>query len=259
MHEFLDHPGPIPFAHRGGSLDGRENSMAAFERAVGLGYRYLETDVRATRDGVLLAFHDKTLDRVTDQRGEIAELPYSQVAKARIAGTEPIPRLEEILHAWPRARLNVDVKAENAIGPLAEVLHGARAWDRVCLTSFSTRRLRRARARVRLVSGRQVCTALSPRGVALLRARSLSGPLAGMIPLRELGVPCAQVPHRLGNAPFVTGAFLAAAHALGLAVHVWTVNDRASMGALLDLGVDGIFTDDLPALREVLAERNLWA
>src|SRR5256885_10503400 len=142
VHEFLDHPGPIPFAHRGGSLDGRENSMAAFERAVGLGYRYLETDVRATRDGTLLAFHDKTLDRVTDHVGAIAQLPYSQVAKARIAGTEPIPLLEVILGTWPEARVNIDVKAENSIGPLSDVLHRTRAWDRVCVTSFSTRRLR---------------------------------------------------------------------------------------------------------------------
>lgn len=258
MHEFLDHPGPIPFAHRGRSLDGRENSMAAFERAIGLGYRYLETDVRATRDGTLLAFHDKTLDRVTDHAGAIARLPYSQVAKARIAGTEPIPRLEEILGAWPRARVNIDVKAENAIGPLTEVLHRTRAWDRVCVTSFSTRRLRHVRARMRLLAGREVCTALSPHGVALLRARSLSGPLGGLIRLRELGVPCAQVPYRLARAPFVTRAFVTTAHALGLAVHVWTVNDPAVMGDLLDLGVDGIITDDLEALRAAMAARNLW-
>jgi glycerophosphoryl diester phosphodiesterase len=258
VHEFLDHPGPIPFAHRGGSLDGRENSMAAFERAIGLGYRYLETDVRATGDGTLIAFHDKTLDRVTDHTGAIAQLPYSKVAKARIAGTEPIPLLEEMLDAWPDARVNIDVKAENAIGPLTEVLHRARAWDRVCVTSFSTRRLRHVRARMRLLSGREVCTALSPHGVALLWARSLAGPLAGLIRLRELGVPCAQVPHRLARAPFVTRAFVATAHALGLHVHVWTVNDPRAMGQLLDLGVDGIITDDLQALRDSMTERNLW-
>jgi glycerophosphoryl diester phosphodiesterase len=258
VHEFLDHPGPIPFAHRGGSLDGLENSMAAFERAVGLGFRYLETDVRATRDGTLLAFHDKTLDRVTDHTGAIAQLPYSQVAKARIGGTEPIPRLEEILAAWPDARVNIDVKAENAIGPLTGVLHRARAWDRVCVTSFSTRRLRNVRARMRLLSGREVCTSLSPHGVALLWARSLAGPLGALIRLRELGVPCAQVPYRLARAPFATRAFVTTAHALGLHVHVWTVNDPAAMGDLLDLGVDGIISDDLEALRASMAERDLW-
>jgi glycerophosphoryl diester phosphodiesterase len=259
VYAYLDHPGPIPFAHRGGSPDGRENSMAAFERAVGLGYRYLETDVRATADGVLVAFHDATLDRVTDRTGPIAHLPFTEVAKARIAGRESIPRLEEILTAWPQARLNIDVKAEDAIGPLTEVLHRARAWDRVCVTSFSARRLRHARARMRLLAGRDVCTALSPLGVATLRARSTAGRLAPLVRLAELGVPCAQVPPRVGRTPLVTEAFLATAHAVGLQVHVWTVNDRAEMERLLDLGVDGIITDDIEALRDVMTARALWA
>ncbi|MEV0405165.1 glycerophosphodiester phosphodiesterase [Actinoallomurus sp. NPDC050550] len=259
MYEYLDHPGPIPFAHRGGSPDGRENSMAAFERAIGLGYRYLETDVRATADGVLVAFHDATLDRVTDRTGPIARRGFSEVAKARIAGREPIPRLEEILTAWPAARLNIDVKAEDAIGPLTEVLHRARAWDRVCVTSFSYRRLRHTRARMRLLSGRDVCTALSPLGVATLRARSVSGPLGRLVRLAELGVPCAQVPQRVGRTPLVTEAFLATAHSLGLQVHVWTVNDPAEMERLLDLGVDGIITDEIKALRDVMTARAQWA
>ncbi|WP_433170154.1 glycerophosphodiester phosphodiesterase [Actinoallomurus sp. CA-150999] len=259
MYEYLDHPGPIPFAHRGGSPDGRENSMAAFEGAIGLGYRYLETDVRATADGVLVAFHDASLDRVTDRTGPISRLGFSEVAKARIAGREPIPRLEEILAAWPAARLNIDVKAEDAIGPLTEVLHRARAWDRVCVTSFSYRRLRHVRARMRLLSGRDVCTALSPLGVATLRARSVSGPLGRLVRLAELGVPCAQVPQRVGRTPLVTEAFLATAHSLGLQVHVWTVNDPAAMERLLDLGVDGIITDEIKALRDVMTARAQWA
>jgi glycerophosphoryl diester phosphodiesterase len=257
--EFLDHPGPIPFAHRGGADDGLENSMPAFERAVELGYRYLETDVRATADGTLLAFHDQRLDRVTDRDGEIARLPYAEVAKARIGGREPIPLLEDVLGAWPRARVNVDVKAENAIAPLTEALRRTASWHRVCVTSFSTRRLRQVRARMRVLAGRDVCTALGPRGVAALRAYSLSRPLA--VPLRAAaaGAPCAQVPYRLGRAPFVTASFLAAAHSLGLKVHAWTVNDPAEMERLLDLGIDGIITDEIRTLRDIMNARGLWA
>ena len=85
---FLDAPVPVAFSHRGFAPDGGENSMAAFERAVALGYRYLETDVRVTSDGVALAFHDSTLDRVTDQRGRVADLPWAQVRHARIDGRE---------------------------------------------------------------------------------------------------------------------------------------------------------------------------
>jgi glycerophosphoryl diester phosphodiesterase len=114
-----------------------ENSARAFEHAVRLGYTYLETDVRATSDGVLLAFHDETLQWVTGQPGPIAQLPYRDVAPARIGGTEPIPLLADLLGAWPGARFNIDIKDAGAIAPLAEVLRSTAAWDRVCIASFS--------------------------------------------------------------------------------------------------------------------------
>lgn len=258
-YEYLDHPGPIPFAHRGGSLDGLENSLPAFERAVGLGYRYLETDARATADGVLLAFHDASLDRVTDRTGDIARLPHSEVARARIGGREPIPLLEDVLGSWPNARVNIDVKAQTSIVPLTETLRRTNAWHRVCVTSFSSRRLRHIRARMRLATDHAVCTALGPRGVAALRTRPIAGPLSLTLRAAATAAPCAQVPRRIGRAPFVTAPFVASAHALGVQVHVWTVNGRDEMNHLLDLGVDGIFTDDIETLRDVLMARGLWS
>ncbi|MFB4320326.1 glycerophosphodiester phosphodiesterase [Actinomadura sp. 21ATH] len=256
-YAFLDHPGPIAFAHRGGR--GRpENSMAAFQRALDLGYRYLETDAHATADGTVIAFHDRTLDRVTDRTGTIARLPYSEVALARIDGTEPIPLLEDVLGSFPDARVNIDIKDAPVIGPLARVLHRTRAWDRVCITSFSTRRLAQMRARLPLFTDQDVCTALGPRGVMALRAKSYGGPTAKLVRLAATGVACAQVPYGLGRLPFVTESFIAQAHTLGLRVHAWTVNDAAEMERLLDLGVDGIMTDELVTLRHVMATRGLW-
>ncbi|MFD0902398.1 glycerophosphodiester phosphodiesterase [Actinomadura sediminis] len=257
-YEFLDHPGPIPFAHRGGAGGRPENSMAAFQRAVDLGYRYLETDAHATADGVVVAFHDRTLDRVTDRTGTVARLPFAEIARARIAGTEPIPRLEDVLGAWPDARVNIDLKDAGVIGPLAEVLRRTNAWHRVCLTSFSTRRLAQMRARLPLYTDKDVCTALGPRGVMALRAKSYGGPTAKLVRLAATGVACAQVPYGLGPLPFVTEGFVATAHRLGLQVHAWTVNDGAAMERLLDIGVDGIMTDELVTLRRVLAARGLW-
>jgi glycerophosphoryl diester phosphodiesterase len=250
-HAFLEHSGPIAIAHRGGAAHHPENSWPAFEHAAGLGYRYLETDARATADGVLLAFHDRTLNRVTDRGGRISRMTHRDVAAARIGGTEPIPLLEDLLTAWPDIRFNIDVKEEHAVGPLAAMLHRIAGWDRVCVCSFSARRLRAVRRAV----GRPVCTALSPPGVA---AVWMAVNLAGYGPalaqrLARTGVRCAQVPV-LG----ATRGFIHRAHALGLAVHVWTVNDRTQMTCLLDLGADGIMTDETVLLRDVLAERGQW-
>ena len=162
---FLDHPGPMAFAHRGGAAHAPENTWRAFEHALGLGYRYLETDLQATADGVLVTFHDRTLARVTDRGGRIARLPYQAVAQARIGGTEAIPRLDDLLAAWPDVRFNIDLKDAPVIEPLAGVLRRTRAWDRVCVTSFSASRLRTARR----VLDRPVCMAASPFGISVVR------------------------------------------------------------------------------------------
>ena len=134
---FLDTPARIAFAHRGGAAHAPENSWTAFEHAVKLGYAYLETDARATSDGRLMAFHDRTLDRVTDAEGPIGSKTYREVTALRVAGSEPIPLIEDLLGAWPEARFNIDLKDEPGIALLPGVLRRTGAWDRVCVTSFS--------------------------------------------------------------------------------------------------------------------------
>ena len=245
---FLDWPAPIAFAHRGGASEVPENTMPAFEHAVRLGYRYVETDVHVTADGVLLAFHDDVLDRVTDRRGVIGELPWSEVAAARVDGTEPIPLFEDLLGAFPDLRVNVDPKHDAAVEPLAEVLHRCGAVDRVCVGAFSDERLERVRA---LVPG--VCTSLGPAGTLQLGLAA-----AGQDDVGELVSPCAQVPPLYGDTPIVTEEFVAEAHRRGMQVHVWTIDDEAEMRRLLDLGVDGVMTDRPAALRAVLEERGEW-
>ena len=245
---FLDWPAPIPFAHRGGASEAPENTMPAFEHAVRLGYRYVETDVHVTADGVLLAFHDDVLDRVTDRTGVIAELPYAEVAAARVDGVEPIPRFEDLLGSFPDLRVNVDPKTDAAVEPLAEVLRRTGAADRVCVGAFSDERLERIRA---LVPG--VCTSLGPKGTLQLGLAA-----AGDASIGELPAPCAQVPVAWGDTPIVTEAFVSEAHRRGMQVHVWTIDDEDEMRRLLDLGVDGIMTDRPAVLRAVLEERGEW-
>ena len=244
---YLDHPGPLAFAHRGGALDCPENTMLSFQSAVDLGYRYLETDVRTTSDGVLLTFHDEVLDRVTDRTGTLCELPWSEVSRARLDG-QPIPRLEEVLAAWPDVRVNIDAKEDAAVAPLAEVIERAGAQDRVCVASFSDSRLRLFRR----LTGGQVCTAMGPRTIARLLGAGYRAPTW------PFAAGCVQVPLRHGRVRIVEPRFVAAAHRRGLHVHVWTIDDPAEMDRLLDMGVDGIMTDRPAALREVLERRGQW-
>ncbi|MEU5901026.1 MULTISPECIES: glycerophosphodiester phosphodiesterase [Streptomyces] len=248
-HPYLDHPGPLALAHRGGAADGLENTAAAFRRAVDLGYRYIETDVHATADGRLVAFHDTTLDRVTDAAGRIVDLPWSEVRHARVAGTEPVPLFEECLEAFPDVRWNVDVKAEPALLPLLDLIRRTNTWDRICVGSFSEARV----ARAQRVGGPRLATSLGTRGVAALRMLSYGVPAA----LRRSAV-CAQVPETHGRIRVVDHRFVRAAHARGMQVHVWTVNDADRMSALLDLGVDGIVSDHIETLRGVLKDRGTW-
>ncbi len=252
---FLDHPGPLAFAHRGGAAEGRENTMAAFARAVDLGYTYLETDAHATADGVLLAFHDHSLDRVTDHTGRIAELPYREVRGARIGGVDEIPLLENLLGMWPDVRFNIDVKESPSILPLARAIRRTAAHDRVCLTSFSDLRLAQARKAV----GGGVCSALGPRGVAALRTASMGSGYGRLLTgLARAAVPCAQIPMGFRGLRLTTRSLIRTAHALGMQVHVWTIDEPATMERLLDLGVDGIMTDNISGLRDVLHKRGQW-
>ncbi len=250
---YFDLGAPIALAHRGFSLDGLENTMAAFQAAVDLGFGYVETDVHATSDGVAVAFHDASLDRVTDRTGVIGRLRWGEVRQARIHGTEPVPTLAELLHTWPRLRVNIDVKSAAAIAPTIEVVEREGAHDRVCLTSFSDKR---RLATLRGLS-RPVATSAGTSVVRRFLLRAVVGAsVASRRALQDIGA--IQVPERAGSLRVVSRRTIDAAHAAGAQVHVWTVNEPADMHRLLDLGVDGLVSDRADLLREVLRERGAW-
>jgi len=250
-YAFLDGPGPLAMAHRGGAIEHLENTLPAFQACVDMGYRYLETDVRVTADGVLVVFHDPALERVTDRTGRIDNLTWAEVSAARIGGREPILRLEDLLGAWPDVRFNLDIKAAGVLAPLVRTVRRLKAADRICLASFSDARL----AAARRLFGPSVCTSLGPRGVAALRLSSYSPRAAGLV---RIQAGCAQVPLQLGGRALVDERFIAAAHARGLQVHVWTVDTEEETTAMLDLGVDGVMTDRPAMLRELLEKRGQW-
>ncbi len=234
------------YAHRGGAAENPENSPTAFAHAVSLGFRHLETDVRPTRDGVAVLHHDALLDRTTDAVGPVRERTWRDLHKVRLAdGAAPL-RLEELLGSYPDICVNVDVKEAGSVPAVHAAVERCRAWHRVCVTSFSARRISRVRGLAAPVTAAHPMEVLAHRSALPLPRRPQDGRLRLQVPLTVLG------------RPLVTEGFLAKARARGLAVDVWTIDDPAQMHLLIDLGVDGIMTDRPTALREVLQSRGLW-
>ncbi|MEM9034612.1 MAG: glycerophosphodiester phosphodiesterase [Actinomycetota bacterium] len=250
-HPYLRIDTPHEMAHQGGGGEHVENTWPAFERAVQLGYRFIETDTQVTSDGVLLAFHDETLDRVTTLTGRVSDLPWSEVSEARTKiGGHELVRLDDLLDRWPGVRVNIDVKTEEALEPTIELIDRLDRWDTVLVASFSDVRIRKLRRR----SGGRACTNLGRIATAIVRVASL-------LPIRPpvlFGGDAAQIPTKQWFIPIADRRFVDAAHRAGLAVHVWTIDDADEMRRLLDLGVDGIITDEPTILREVLESRGEW-
>jgi glycerophosphoryl diester phosphodiesterase len=258
MRPFLSHEHPLRFGHRGSNLLWPQNTMVAFQWAMDLGLRYLETDVHASRDGRVVTFHDDRLEALTDGRGRVWERDWEDLRRLDAAyhfaperghplrGTGVrIPLLEEVLAAFPRCLLNLDLKQAGIEDLLAAEVARLGAEERVLVGSFHDDRLRRFR---RASAGR-VATSAGPREVvAALAASRLGRPLGG-------AADAYQVPERSGPLRVVGRRFVEAAHRAGKQVHVWVVNDPADMHRLLDLGVDGIVTDRADLLVEVVADR----
>ncbi|PIE21481.1 MAG: glycerophosphodiester phosphodiesterase [Arachnia propionica] len=250
---FLE-PRFIALAHRGGARLpanlGIENTITAFENAVKLGYRYLETDVHATKDGHVVAFHDTVLWRMTETPGKLADLTLAEIKRLRVGGRESIATFAELLEAFPTANFNVDLKADDVVAPFAAEIKRHGAQHRVCVGSFATARIRRFR---KLLP--EVATAVSTRGVAVLPTCC--------VPITRARGDVFQVPMTatVGGIPIrlVTPQIVKTVHRANRKIHVWTIDNPEVMHELIDWGVDGIFTDRPDLLRDVLQSRGMWS
>ncbi|MCU1656760.1 MAG: glycerophosphodiester phosphodiesterase [Pseudonocardiales bacterium] len=249
---YRDQRGPLAIAHRGGAGLAAENTLEAFRRAHALGVRCLETDVRVSRDGQLVAFHDATLRRVTGARGRVGTRTLAELCALPVLGGGSILPLATLLHAFPDARFIIDVKERAAVEPLARLLRDSDAAARVCAAGAWDSWLLQLRARV----GPQLTTALSWR--ALARLVTSSRPARRAASLDEGAACYAHVPLRFGRLPVFADDVVARAHASGVRIVVWTVNEPDTMHRLLDAGVDGVITDRPDLLREVLIARGQW-
>lgn len=243
---------PEIIAHRGGLWPGMsENTFEAFSAAAAAGVEWMETDVHASADGVLFAAHDTDLDRIAGLAHTIRELPAAELDQVELLAGGRLPRLESLVVALPEVRWNIDVKAAHSIGPMIRFVHNFHAADRIRLASFDSATLRRLR-----IALPGVRTSTGTTETALFALGRIPGvPEHGVAPLSP-GVDALQVPTTFKRIPVVTADFVDRAHRSGLLVHVWTINDEATMRSLLDLGVDGIVTDDVELGLEVLAGRH---
>ena len=254
-------PFPLAISHRGGAGLWPENTMEAFSRTVDLGFRFIETDIHLTSDGVVVCLHDPTLDRTTDGRGEVADLPWREVREFDAGHSHHpaqgfpfrgrgvrIPSLEEVALTFPDLGMVLELKADHTEEAVLGVIDRLGLQDRVIIGSFSDARL----ARIRELSGGAVATSTGEQEVS----RLVKAAWLGRRPVTENAA--LQVPPRSGLWPIVTTRTVKAYHQMGLAVHVWTIDDPRQMRRLLDRGVDGIMTDRPDVLRDVFQERGIW-
>lgn len=251
VHPFLAPAPPHLFGHRGASGEAPENTLASFERAWAAGVAYLETDCRATRDGEIVLLHDASVERTTDGDGSVSELGWAQVQRLdaghrfssdggatfpfRARGVR-IPRLADMIEAFPDARINLEIKQAqpDIVAEVLRVIRGADAEERFLLAAEDDAIMERIRA---ADPGTAVGTSMA--GVAAFYKALADGRIAEFEPQGQ----ALQIPARALGQDLVTPEALAAAHALGLRVHVWTVNDPDEMRRLLRLGVDGLMSD----------------
>jgi glycerophosphoryl diester phosphodiesterase len=258
---FLAHERPLFFAHRGGSLLAPENTLVAFEGGVSYGADALELDIQMTLDGELVVIHDPLIDRTTNGTGPVARFTFDELRRLDAGfrftpdggATYPfrgqghsIPLLREVLARFSTLRVNIDLKAADPERErrLWRLIQESAAEERVMVGSF----LHASLVRFRRLTGGRVATSASQREIV----RYLVAVASRTTRLLRPAYDALQVPEKHRGVRVVSPALIAAAHRLGLDVHVWTVDERTDMERLLTWGVDGLMTDRPDVLAQVL-------
>jgi len=252
----MAHPFRV-YAHRGASALLPENTLGAFTRALADGADALETDVHLTRDGHVVVHHDATGERTAGVSDKIVDLSLSDVRRwdaghyMGLAG-HGVPTLAELLEAFPGVPINVDIKApgKRVVREVVRVVTRAGASDRVTLTSVEDR------------TCKTIVALAYPGAVGIGR---VAGLLAAVAPtfiskrVRPLG-SALQIPWRYRGVRFDRPSVVARAHALGLRLDYWTIDEPELARRIVLLGADGIMTNDparvVAAIRSARAERS---
>jgi len=242
IHPYLDVPGVAISAHRGGSIEAPENTIESFKYSIELGSSYIETDVQLSSDGIPYIFHDDDLKRLFGKNIIFNSLHSDEIDELILFDKYKIPTLESTLKKFPDTLFQIDVKTDEVVLPTMEVIKKTNSTDKVCIASFSSKRLKQVH---KLYP--EICLSMGPFEVMKLLLASFG--------LYRNKVPgnCLQIPIYQYGIKLVTKRFINYIHSIGLKIHVWTINDEDTMQKLIDLGVDGIITDRPKALKDLLS------
>lgn len=237
--------------------------MASFQAAYDLGTRYLETDAHMTRDGEIVVSHDGDLERTCGQPGVFSEMDYADIAKTDAGYTFTfdgrefpfrgkglrIPRLAELLAAFPSAFFNIELKPEAASGitvSALRVIDAAKMRRRILLSGEHQIRLDEVRA---IAPG-------IPTSFSYLEIAAFMQVMASGDPAYHPAGDAMQIPPEYYSWKLATPETVAMAHRYGVEVHIWTLNDEPAMREMLALGVDGIMSDFPGLALKVAAARR---
>ena len=239
MNSFLDSEFQ-GFVHRGDTSIFLENTIEAFQSAVSLGYLYLETDLRETSDGKIITFHDPNLKRITGANITISETKFSDIRMRRLPSREIIPTIDELLEEFPDSFFNMDLKVNQIEEKVLKKINSHNALERVCLGSFNSRTIKKINS-------------LEPK---ILTSMGISQVIMYKFFQKKNLSKLIQIPTRWNGIKVITKKFIDRLHNDGLKVHVWTINKETEMQSLIDLGVDGIMTDNASGLIKVMKQNK---
>ena len=239
MNSFLDSEFQ-GFVHRGDTSIFLENTIEAFQSAISLGYQYLETDLRETSDGKIITFHDPNLKRITGANITISETKFSDIRMRRLPSRETIPTIDELLEEFPDSFFNMDLKVNQIEEKVLKKINSHNALERVCLGSFNSRTIKKINS-------------LEPK---ILTSMGISQVIMYKFFQKKNISKLIQIPTRWNGIKVITKKFIDRLHNDGLKVHVWTINKEKEMQSLIDLGVDGIMTDNASGLIKVMKQNK---
>ena len=243
MKRYLDYDGLKVLAHRGGAEESYENTTESFEYSELLGCEFIETDVQVSSDGIPYIFHDDDLKRILNKPVRFDSLSSNEIDDLSIFNSCKIPKLSDTLLRFPNLCFQIDFKTDEVVMPALDVINDMNVFDRVCVASFSSKRLQNVRSLYP-----DLCISMGPNEVFKTLVASLN------LFKGEIPGDCLQIPMSYYGIKIVSKRFVDFVHSRGLKIMIWTINDIKTFKYLMNLGVDGIITDKPKLLFQTIEE-----